>query len=120
MSDDENKAGAPVAEAWHPLEIPECGIDFKRYHSPDCEVYICAWKSKGENIAHVYEVRCRKLEDGTWRAVLSNDGRKLCSLDATGRHLAYMLGLGAMRAYLRRGHRKTIRSVEKSAEKETT
>ena len=97
---------------WHPLEIPECGIDFKRYYSADCEVYICAWKSKAENISHVYEVRCRKLEDGQWRAVLSNDGRKLCSLSATGKHLAYMLTLGAMRQYLRRGHRKTIRRAE--------
>lgn len=104
-------------EPWHPLEIPECGIDFKRYYSPDCEVYICAWQNKDNAIGHVYEIRLRRTDDG-WRAVLSNDGRKLCSLAATGRHLAYLLSLGAMRAYLRRGHRKTIRAVEKSAEKE--
>ena len=99
---------------WHPLEIPECGIDFKRYHSPDCEVYICAWQNKNNAIGHVYEIRLRRTDDG-WRAVLSNDGRKLCSLAATGRHLAYLLALGAMRAYLRRGHRKTIMLAKKAA-----
>ena len=99
---------------WHPLEIPESGIYFKRYYSPDCEVYICAWQNKDNSIGHVYEIRLRRTDDG-WRAVLSNDGLKLCSLAATGRNLANLLSIGAMRAYLRRGHRKTISKAEKAA-----
>ena len=101
-------------EDWHPLEIPECDIDFQRFHSQDCEVYICAWKSKGENIAHVYEVRCSRFE-GQWRATLSNDGRTVGELLVPGRHTCYMLALGAMRAYLRSGHRKTISKAKKAA-----
>ena len=100
---------------WKPLEIPECGIDFKRYHSADCEVYICEWKNDKAAISHVYEVRCRKVEEGKWVATLSNDGRKLCTLGAPSRQLAYRCALGAMRDYLRRGHRKTIRRAEKAA-----
>ena len=98
---------------WEPLEIPACGIDFRRYHGADCEVYICAWKDG--HISHVYEVRMRKVEEEKWVAVLSNDGRKLCTLSAPSRQLAYRCALGAMRAYLRRGHRKTIRRAEAGA-----
>lgn len=100
---------------WKPLEIPECGIDFNRYHSADFEAYICAWKDGHENISHVYEVRIRKVEEGKFVAVLSNDGRKLGSLSAPTRHLAYRFALGAMRNYLRRGHRKTIRRAAAAA-----
>ena len=102
---------------WNPLEMPEIGIDFKRFHSADADVYICGWKN--EYISHVYEIRMRRVEDG-WRVVMTNDGRKLCSMSAPSRQLAYRCALGAMRAYLRRGHRKTIRAVEKSAKQETT
>lgn len=94
---------------WHPLEIPECGIDFKRYHSHDCEVYVCAWHD--DSWSHVYEVRMRRTENG-WRAVMSNDGRKLCSMLAPTRQLAYRCALGAMRGYLKRGHRKTLKTQQ--------
>lgn len=106
-------------ERWHALQIPECGIDFQRYRSDDCEVYICAWRD--DSNSHVYEVRCRKVRGAEaanqdaperWVAELSNDGRKICSLIAAGKHVAYTLGLGAMRAYLRSGHRKTLRAAE--------
>lgn len=100
---------------WKPLEIPECGIDFQRYSSKDCEVYICAWQSGDGSISHVYEVRYRKVEDGKWSATLSNDGRKLCALSAPSRQLAYRCALGAMRNYLRRGHRKTLRSAKEGS-----
>ena len=98
---------------WKPLEIPECGIDFTRYSSKDCEVYICAWQSGDGSISHVYEVRCRKVEEGKWAATLSNDGRKLCTLAAPSRELARRCALGAMRNYLHRGHRKTLRAAKK-------
>lgn len=98
---------------WKPLEIPECGIDFQRYSSKDCEVYICAWQSGDGSISHVYEVRCRKVEEGKWVASLSNDGRKLCTLAAPSRELARRCALGAMRNYLQRGHRKTLRAAKK-------
>ena len=102
----------PERSEWKPLEIPECGIDFRRYHSADCEVYICAWKN--ENQAHVYEVRCSRFE-GQWRATLSNDVRTVGELLAPSRHTCYTLALGAMRAYLRSGHRKTISKAKKAA-----
>lgn len=100
---------------WKPLEIPECGIDFRRYYSKDCEVYICAWKDGQGNISHVYEVRCRKVEEGKWVAEGSNDGRKLFAMIVPSRQLSYRFALGAMRDYLRRGHRKTIRKAKKAA-----
>ena len=100
---------------WKPLEIPELGIDFKRYSSKDCEMYICAWQSGDGSISHVYEVRCRKVEEGKWVATLSNDGRKLCTLSAPSRELARRCALGAMRNYLRRGHRKTLRSAKEGS-----
>lgn len=103
----------PERSGWKPLEIPECGIDFRRYLSADCEVYICAWKNK--NQAHVYEVRCSRFE-GQWRATLSNDGRTVGELLAPVRHTCYMLALGAMRAYLRRGHRKTIKAKKAASD----
>lgn len=107
--------GAGGEKPWKPLEIPECGIDFKRYYSKDCEVYICAWKDGQENISHVYEVRCRKVEDGKWEAEGSNDGRKLFTLSVPSRQLSYRFALGAMRDYLRRGHRKSIKRAKKTA-----
>lgn len=97
---------------WKPLWIPECGIDFKRYHSAECETYICAWNHG--NQSHVYEVRCRKVEEGKWVATLSNDGRELCTLSAASRQLAYRCALGAMRNYLRRGHRKTLKHAKEA------
>lgn len=103
---------------WKPLEIPECGIDFKRYSSKDCEMFICAWQAGDGSISHVYEVRCRKVEEGKWVATLSNDGRKLCTLSAPSRELARRCALGAMRNYLHRGHRKTLRAVKKEGSAE--
>ena len=100
---------------WKPLEIPECGIGFKRYHSADCEVYICAWQAENCSTSHVYEIRMRKAEGGKWVATLSNDGRKLCTLGAPSRQLAYRCALGAMRDYLKRGHRRTLRRVAAAA-----
>lgn len=97
---------------WHPLEIPEIGIDFKRYHSKDCDVFVCAWRNEFDS--HVYEVRMRRTENG-WRVVMANDGRKLCSMLAPSRQLAYRFALGAMRGYLRRGHRRTLKHAAAAA-----
>lgn len=108
------RAGDGAGENWRPLEIPECGIDFRRYYSADCEVYICAWRCAKETNSHVYEVRCSRFE-GQWRATLSNDGRTVGELLSPGRHTCYMLALGAMRAYLRSGHRKTIKAKKAAA-----
>ena len=108
------KEVAELVKPWHPLEIPECGIDFKRYYSPDCEVYICAWHDADNSIAHVYEIRLRRVEDN-WRGAISNDGRKLFSFAAPSRQLAYRCALGAMRDYLKRGHRRTLRRFAAAA-----
>ena len=104
---------AAGGSTWKPLEIPELGIDFERYHSADCDVYNCAWRDGCWS--HVYEVRCRRAED-RWVAVLSNDGRRLCSLSAPTRKLCCRFALGAMRGYLRRGHRKTLRTAKAGKE----
>ena len=93
---------------WHPMEIPEIGIDFTRYYSPDCDVFICSWRN--EQDSHVYEIRMRRVED-VWRVTCSNDGHKLCSMSAPSHQLAYRFALGGMRQYLLRGHRKTLKTL---------
>jgi len=105
---DESAIRTSGEKPWTPLSIPEIGIEFKRYHSKDCEVFICEWRN--DSASHVYEIRVRRDGD-LYRATCSNDGRKLVSMAGPSRAVLTRFALGGFRQYLRRGHRKTLRTV---------
>ncbi len=99
---------------WKPLDIPELGISFQRFHSAEYEMYVAAWRD-GENSSHVYALAVERV--GTeWCAVGTNDGHEVFSVTCASRYLTQRLGLAAMRAYLIRGHRKTWRKARRLAE----
>ncbi len=100
------------------LAVPALGIQFKRHKSEDMTLLVASWKN--DNNDHVYEVRV--VRDGEtpgcgWRATGTNDGRRVFSLAAKNRSNCEKCALSAMKSYLKRGHRKTYRSIRKKVER---
>ena len=96
------------------LAAPALGIQFKRHKSEDMTLLVASWKNDHDD--HVYEVRV--VRDGEtpgcgWRATGTNDGRRVFSLAAKNRSNCEKFALSAMKSYLKRGHRKTYRSIRK-------
>ena len=97
-----------------PFEIPDLGISFSRFAAKDFELHCAAWRNG--NDSHIYSVRV--LRSGViWTATLENDGREVGRVAAATKAACAELALGAMRAYIVRGHRKTLRTMAKDAEK---
>ena len=88
------------------------GIKFNRTYSPRLIVYSAAFVNPGgdKNQNHVYEVRISKGESGPgWRAVGYVDERPIFGIVAQAKHRTELLGFAAMKAWLKRGHRRLIR-----------
>ena len=97
-----------------PFEIPDLGISFSRFAAKDFELHCAAWRN--ENDSHIYSVRVLR-SGAVWSAALENDGREVGRVMANTKAACAELALGAMRAYIVRGHRKTLRTMAKDAEK---
>ena len=95
-----------------PFDMPELGISFSRFAARDFELHAATWRD-GCN-SHVYYVRV--MQSGVvWSAVLENDGREVGRVMANTKAACAELALGAMRAYIVRGHRRTLRTMAKDA-----
>ncbi len=115
MNEDNANTEAPGAQArnWQRcLDIPEIGIEFKRYHSPQFERFVAAWHNDYDS--HVYELEVRQSDAG-WTSRGTTDGESVFAVSAAGRNAARLLGLAAMRAHLVRGHKRTWRKARAAA-----
>jgi len=95
-----------------PFDIPELGISFSRFAAKDFELHCATWRD-GAN-SHIYSVRV-KHAPYAWTATLENDGREVGRVGALTKAACAELALGAMKAYLVRAHRKTLRTIAKDA-----
>ena len=114
---------APKLERGWPeiSDIPELGIQWRRYHTPRYVHVIAAWNDAAN--AHVYQMTVRPwpLASGErWHVNVTNDGGTVFTMESRAKHLAERCGLAAMRAYIIRGHRKTWRKVRAAEELATT
>ena len=96
------------------LSLPELGIQFRRYRSANMTKLIGTWRDDVND--HVYEISV--LRDGDspncgWRALATNDGHNVFQLRAKCRSNCERFALSAMKHYLKRGHRKTYRTIAK-------
>lgn len=96
------------------LSLPELGIQFRRHKSANMTKLIATWRDDAND--HVYEISV--LRDGDspncgWRALATNDGHNVFQLRTKNRHNCEHFALSAMKRYLKRGHRKTYRTLAK-------
>jgi hypothetical protein len=92
-------------EPWKPLDLPEIGISFQRFHSRAYTMFVAAWRD-GEANSHVYALTVERVREDYF-AIAQNDGQEVFRLSSSSHYLAVLAGLAAMRAYLIRGHRRT-------------
>ena len=96
------------------LSLPELGIQFRRHKSANMTKLIATWRDDVND--HGYEISV--LRDGDspncgWRALATNDGHNVFQLRTKNRHNCEHFALAAMKRYLKRGHRKTYRTLAK-------
>jgi len=90
------------------------GIEFKRYFSPKFVRLVGSFVNpagdKSQN--HVYELLVKESANhpGRWIAKGTNDGRELFTLTCASKWNAERLGFGALRSYLLRNLRRTIKA----------
>lgn len=96
-----------------PYRIEDLGIEFSRFAAKECEVHCATWRD-GDN-SHIYKVEMTPHPAG-WHASLSNDGRNVGGVTAESRSRCADMAMGAMRAYIVRGHRRTLRSLRRGSD----
>lgn len=96
-----------------PFTIEDLGIEFSRFSARDFELHCATWRDDANS--HIYSVRVSHAPYG-WLAVLENDGREVGRVSAATKASCADLALGAMKAYLVRGHRKALRTLRRDAE----
>ena len=99
------------------LSLPELGIQFRRYRSADMTRLIAAWRDDAND--HVYEISVQRDGDSPncgWRALATNDGHNVFQLRTKNRSNCEHFALSAMKRYLKRGHRRTYRTLAKAKE----
>ena len=75
---------------------------------------IATWRDVAND--HVYEISVQRDGDSPncgWQALATNDGRNVFQLRTKSRHNCEHFALSAMKRYLKRGHRKTYRTLAK-------
>ena len=96
-----------------PLDIPQIGISFKRFHSKEIEKFIAAWRN--ENDSHVYEVTLSPNPVGTgWMAIGATDGHPIFTLHADGKWRLRQMALAAMKVSLIWTHKRTWKKFRKA------
>lgn len=96
------------------LSLPELGIQFRRHKSANMTKLIATWRDDVND--HVYEISVQRDGDSPncgWRALATNDGHNVFQLRTKNRHNCEHFALAAMKRYLKRGHRKTYRTLAK-------
>ena len=99
------------------LSLPELGIQFRRHKSANMTKLIATWRDDVND--HVYEISVQRDGDSPncgWRALATNDGHNVFQLRAKCRSNCERFALSAMKHYLKRGHRKTYRTLAKAKE----
>ena len=100
------------------LSLPELGIQFRRYTSANMTKFIATWRDDSND--HVYEISVQRDGDSPncgWRALATNDGHNVFQLRTKNRHNCEQFAISAMKRYLKRGHRKTCRTLAKKEAK---
>lgn len=101
------------------LSIPALGIQFRRYRSANITILVATWRDQKECNSHVYVLRVERDGDSPncgWRATATNDGHVVFQLRTKNRSNCEQFALSAMKRYLKRGHRRTYRTIAKAKE----
>ena len=101
------------------LSLPELGIQFRRHKSANMTKLIATWRDDAND--HVYEISVQRDGDSPncgWRALATNDGHNVFQLRTKNRHNCEHFALAAMKRYLKRGHRRTYRTIAKAKKEE--
>ena len=96
------------------LSLPALGIQFRRHKSANMTKLIATWRDDFNS--HVYVLRVERDGDSPncgWRATATNDGHVVFQLRTKNRTNCEHFALSAMKRYLKRGHRKTYRTLAK-------
>ena len=96
------------------LSVPALGIQFRRYTSVNMTKLIATWRDDAND--HVYEISVQRDGDTPncgWRALATNDGHNVFQLRTKNRTNCEHFALSAMKRYLKRGHRRTYRTIAK-------
>ena len=97
------------------LSIPALGIQFRRYRSANTTILVATWRDDCNS--HVYVLRVERDGDTPncgWRATATNDGHVVFQLRTKNRSNCEHFALSAMKRYLKRGHRRTYRTIAKA------
>ena len=97
------------------LSLPELGIQFRRHTSANMTKLIATWRDDAND--HVYEISVQRDGDSPncgWRALATNDGHVVFQLRTKNRSNCEQFAFSAMKRYLKRGHRKTYRTLAKA------
>jgi hypothetical protein len=101
------------------LSVPALGMQFRRYRSANTTILVATWRDKKECNSHVYVVRVERDGDTPncgWRATATNDGHTVFQLRTKNRSNCEHFAFSAMKRYLKRGHRRTYRTIAKAKE----
>ena len=97
------------------LSLPELGIQFRRHTSANMTRLIATWRDDAND--HIYEISVQRDGDSPncgWRALATNDGHVVFQLRTKNRSNCEQFAFSAMKRYLKRGHRKTYRTLAKA------
>ena len=101
------------------LSIPAPGIQFRRYRSANTTILVATWRDDFNS--HVYVLRVERDGDTPncgWRATATNDGHVVFQLRTKNRSNCEQFAFSAMKRYLKRGHRRTYRTIAKAKKEE--
>ena len=103
------------------LSVPALGMQFRRYRSANTTILVATWRDQKECNSHVYVVRVERDGDSPncgWRATAKNDGHVVFQLRTKNRSNCEHFAFSAMKRYLKRGHRRTYRTIAKANKEE--
>jgi len=101
------------------LSVPALGIQFRRYRSANTTILVATWRDDFNS--HVYVLRVERDGDSPncgWRATATNDGHVVFQLRTKNRSNCEQFAFSAMKRYLKRGHRRTYRTIAKAKKEE--
>jgi hypothetical protein len=95
------------------LAVPALGMLFRRYKSANMTKLVASWRDEANS--HVYEITVEPICDSPgWCATATNDGHVVFQLRTKNRTNCEHFALSAMKRYLKRGHRRTYRTIAKA------
>ena len=101
------------------LSVPTLGIQFDRHKSKSLTTLAATWRDDHND--HIYEVHVQPDGDSPncgWRATATNDGHAVFQLRTKNRSNCEQFAFSAMKRYLKRGHRRTYRTIAKAKKEE--